>query len=204
MGRPATVKPTRTGTSQRDFIKRSGASTVGIVVASQMLPTSAGGADALFHHGVTSGDPMRDRVNLWTRVTPAVTKAAILRRRHRPGARAGRAAGSAKTNPARDNTVKVDAMDLVPDATDYYQFTAEAPRALSAGPRRCPSDRPRACARRWAPSRCRFLWLSPRAVGAATKLTTSLDRPHRVGFKRPLRRAECSTDCFQGAISMFE
>ncbi len=77
MGRPISVKPVRTGTSRREFIKRSGASTVGIVVAGQLLSTSAGAAGPVFQHGVASGDPLPDRVILWTRVTPAVAKAAI-------------------------------------------------------------------------------------------------------------------------------
>ena len=28
------------------------------------------GSEAVFRHGVASGDPLRDRVVLWTRVTP--------------------------------------------------------------------------------------------------------------------------------------
>ena len=128
MGRPISVKPVRTGTSRREFIKRSSASTVGIVVAGQMLSTSASAADAVFQHGVASGDPLPDRVILWTRVTPAVAKAAISAT-YIVATDAALAQvvlrGSAKTNPARDNTVKVDAIGLRPNTTYYYQFTAE-------------------------------------------------------------------------------
>ncbi len=128
MGRPISVKPARTGTSRREFIKRSGASTVGIVVASQMLSTSASAADTVFQHGVASGDPLPDRVILWTRVTPAVAKAAISATYVvATDAALSRIVlrGSAKTNPSRDNTVKVDAIGLRPNTSYYYQFTAE-------------------------------------------------------------------------------
>ena len=128
MGRPISVKPARTGTSRREFIKRSGASTVGIVVASQLLSTSAGAADPVFQHGVASGDPLPDRVILWTRVTPAVAKAAISATylvALDPAMTQIVLRGSAKTNPSRDNTVKVDAIGLRPNTTYYYQFAAE-------------------------------------------------------------------------------
>lgn len=131
MGRPRQVKPPRTGSTRRDFFKRSSATAVGVAAVAGVAPLlslRASAADAIFQHGVASGDPLTDRVILWTRITPAVPKAAIavtfvvgtdplltqivLR-------------GSAKTNPARDNTVKVDAIGLHANTTYYYQFTAE-------------------------------------------------------------------------------
>ena len=128
MGRPIVVKPVRTGTSRREFIKRSGASTVGLVVAGPLLPTPASAADTVFQHGVASGDPLPDRVILWTRVTPAFAKAAISATylvATDPGLTQVVLRGSAKTNPARDNTVKVDAIGLRANTTYYYQFSAE-------------------------------------------------------------------------------
>lgn len=128
MGRPIIVKAVRTGTSRREFIKRSGASTVGIVAASHLLSTSAAAADTVFQHGVASGDPLPDRVILWTRVTPGVAKAAISATfvvATDPALTQIVLRGSAKTNPARDNTVKVDAIGLRPNTTYYYQFNAE-------------------------------------------------------------------------------
>ena len=128
MGRPISVKPARTGTSRREFIKRSSASTVGIVVAGQMLSTSAGAAGAVFEHGVASGDPLPDRVILWTRVTPDVAKAAVVATyvvATDPALTQVVLRGTAKTNPARDYTVKVDAIGLRPNTTYYYQFKSE-------------------------------------------------------------------------------
>ncbi len=128
MGRPATVKPPRIGTNRRDFFKRSGATTVALVAATPLLPAMAQTAASVFQHGVASGDPLTDRVILWTRVTPAVARAAIVASyvvAADPGLTQIVLRGSAKTNPARDNTVKVDAIGLRPNTTYYYQFTAE-------------------------------------------------------------------------------
>ena len=128
MGRPATVKPARTGTSRREFIKRSGASTVGIVVAGQLLPALAQTASTVFQHGVASGDPLADRVILWTRVTLATAKAAVAVTyvvALDPALTQIVLRGSTKTNPLRDYTVKVDAIGLRPGTTYYYRFMAE-------------------------------------------------------------------------------
>ena len=128
MGHPEKVRPVRNGTSRRDFFKRSGAVAVGAAAAAELLPLQAATPSPVFQHGVASGDPLTDRVILWTRVTPASAKASI-------GVSYVVAAdpsltrvvlrGSAKTNPARDNTVKVDAIGLQPNTTYYYQFAAE-------------------------------------------------------------------------------
>jgi alkaline phosphatase D len=143
MGRPQHTKPPRTGPSRREFFKRSGATTVALAAASPLVQ-AVSSASSPFQHGVASGDPLSDRVILWTRVTPAAAKAAVpvsfvvatdaalanvvLR-------------GSAKTNPGRDYTVKVDAAGLQPGKTYYYRFSAEGAdspvgrtRTLPVGP----------------------------------------------------------------------
>lgn len=84
----------------------------------------SGEENAPFHHGVASGDPLGDRVILWTRVTP-----------ERPGPqtvvwevaadadfRRIRRAGVVVTGPAQDYTVKVDATGLAPDSVYFYRF----------------------------------------------------------------------------------
>ena len=133
MGRPRQTKTRPQGTTRRDFFKRSGTAAM-ILATAPTLPltgalalTTTGGT---FQHGVASGDPLSDRVILWTRITPqspqsssaAVTVAytvatdptftqVVLR-------------GTTKTNPSRDFTVKVDAGSLKPDTTYYYRFDA--------------------------------------------------------------------------------
>lgn len=80
-----------------------------------------------FAHGVASGDPLIDRVILWTRVTPpqgftgpvmvqwrvmdATTETVV-------------ASGHIQTGPERDYTVKVDATGLMPGHVYRYQFHA--------------------------------------------------------------------------------
>lgn len=84
-------------------------------------------ADKPFYHGVASGDPLTDRVIIWTRVTPenAVSeietsweiadsedfKPVLLK-------------GKVTTSPERDYTVKVDVKSLQPNHTYYYRFRA--------------------------------------------------------------------------------
>lgn len=81
---------------------------------------------ANFLHGVASGDPLRDRVILWTRATPSRPDAAavsvdwevstdvdfrkVVRR------------GTATTTAARDFTVKVDVAGLKPNTEYRYRF----------------------------------------------------------------------------------
>ena len=85
---------------------------------------------ALFRHGVASGDPLTDRVVLWTRVTPPDTRSAIgpIDVRWQVAADEAMtqvvARGAARAEPERDFTVKVDAGELKPGATYYYAFDA--------------------------------------------------------------------------------
>lgn len=78
-----------------------------------------------FAHGIASGDPQRDRVILWTRVTP-VDPTETLRVRWAvasdPGMKQIRQSGRFVTDRRRDFTVKVDAAGLKPSLTYYYQF----------------------------------------------------------------------------------
>ena len=131
MGRPAQVKPPVTGANRRDFFRRSGAGTVALAASTPWLPLAADAALAaspVFAHGVASGDPLADRVILWTRISPATAKAALSVTfvvALDPALTQVVLQGSAKTNPARDYTVKVDAIGLRANTTYYYRFSAE-------------------------------------------------------------------------------
>lgn len=127
MGRPTKLQPARTGTNRRDFFKRTGATTVGIAVASPLLATSADAAAAVFQHGVASGDPLSDRVILWTRVSVLSTKPLVPVTwvvATDPGLRSIVLRGATTTSAARDFTVKIDAAGLRPATTYYYRFNA--------------------------------------------------------------------------------
>jgi len=86
-------------------------------------------AAAHFTHGVASGDPLADRVMLWTRILPGdgVTRAVNCRWEVARDAtfEAIVAEGVATAIPERDYTVKVDAIGLKPDSRFCYRFVAE-------------------------------------------------------------------------------
>ena len=94
--------------------------------------------------GVASGDPLQDRVILWTRITPQQPggEIAYTWKLNPVDRRAGGAkSGSGVTGPARDYTAKVDATGL--DAGRAYTFEFQAggvtsptgrTRTLPAGP----------------------------------------------------------------------
>ena len=81
-----------------------------------------------FDHGVASGDPLADRVILWTRITPADPKAgpiAFSWKLNPIDRRAGGAkSGSGTTDAGRDFTVKVDVTGLDAGRAYTYEFTA--------------------------------------------------------------------------------
>ncbi|MGH9314338.1 MAG: alkaline phosphatase D family protein, partial [Vicinamibacterales bacterium] len=78
----------------------------------------------VFHHGVASGDPLTDRVILWTRVTtPAQTPPEVRWEVSRNAAFTRIVTrGMTRTGAARDFTVKIDAVGLAPATTYYYRF----------------------------------------------------------------------------------
>lgn len=80
-----------------------------------------------FYHNVASGDPLNDRVIIWTRVTPNdftlpvdVTFAVALD----TGMTNIVAQGSISTDATVDYTVKVDVTGLQPETYYYYEFKA--------------------------------------------------------------------------------
>ncbi|CAH1001263.1 hypothetical protein LEM8419_02162 [Neolewinella maritima] len=81
-----------------------------------------------FYHGVASGDPLEDRVIIWTRITPdslngaAVTVDWIVATDPKLTTVVGQ--GTLTTDASRDYTVKVDVTGLQGGTTYYYGFTA--------------------------------------------------------------------------------
>ena len=80
---------------------------------------------AAFHHGVASGDPLQDRVILWTRITPQGSGDVAYRWSLNPvDRRGGGKRGEGMTGPDRDYTVKVDVSGLDPGRAYTFQFEA--------------------------------------------------------------------------------
>ena len=80
-----------------------------------------------FYHGVASGDPLTDRVIIWTRVTPEDSVSSIdvqwevsANDQFDPVLKDG----SLATSPLQDYTVKVDVTGLQPGTRYYYRFQA--------------------------------------------------------------------------------
>jgi alkaline phosphatase D len=96
--------------------------------AAAALPESAWAVSAgvpAFAHGVASGDPRRNRVVIWTRVTPADTQPLFVQWTVATDQAMSNvvASGERRTSRVRDFTVKVDVNGLQPGATYYYQFS---------------------------------------------------------------------------------
>lgn len=92
-----------------------------------------------FRHGVASGDPLPDRVVLWTRVTtdrdvPVGWTVAL-----DPDLRTVVARGTARATAVRDHTVKVDAGRLRPYTTYFYAFEVSGVRSAVGRTRTAPT-----------------------------------------------------------------
>ncbi|MGR4864925.1 alkaline phosphatase D family protein [Caulobacter sp. LARHSG274] len=91
---------------------------------------------ARFAHGAASGDPLHDRVILWTRVTapdaagPTAVRWEVATD---PGFKTIVKRGRASAQAARDHTIKVDVVGLKP-ATDYFYRFRLGPTGKAAGP----------------------------------------------------------------------
>ena len=114
--------------------RRAALTFLGLGVATPVLAEAPGlylGA-VTFQHGVASGDPLADRVILWTRVTPAEATARDIAYRwrispagpHRRFRRIKILTGSGTTSAARDFTIKVDAAGLKPGQEYFFEFEA--------------------------------------------------------------------------------
>lgn len=108
--------------SRRTFIKGA----VGTVVI-PTLPGCLATTSGPFQHGVASGDPLSDRVILWTRLSPQLLPAISLDFDWRVATDANMTElvreGTGSSYAARDFTVKLDVDGLQPATTYYYQFS---------------------------------------------------------------------------------
>ena len=89
---------------------------------------------APFYHGVASGDPLNDRVIIWTRVTPENGTAAPIEVMWKISTDKELtnviSAGTFVTDADRDYTVKIDVDGLMPEQTYYYAFEAMGKQSI--------------------------------------------------------------------------
>ncbi len=89
-----------------------------------------------FRHGVGSGDPLADRVILWTRITPTTDTTVPIAYvwRISPVGAGKSLSGKGTTDASRDYTVKVDVAGLRPGQDYTFEFTANgvtSPKGLT-------------------------------------------------------------------------
>lgn len=130
----------RPGLTRRTFLKGLGITSGSLGVSTSLIgcggqsdaavqdteitPNSAN-SNVQFVHGVASGDPMSDRVILWSRVTPSNESAALAVRLsvYRDEALEQFVKSvNVTTDSTRDFTVKIDCDELSPDTVYFYQF----------------------------------------------------------------------------------
>ncbi len=123
---------------RRQFLRQ-----VSIASGGALLPVLAGcgsstaigidprAGEAAFLHGVASGDPLSDRVILWTRVTPEGEGSLQVRYRVATDPAMTQVLIDERvfTDADRDYTVKVDPLGLQPGTTYYYQFEVGTTRS---------------------------------------------------------------------------
>ncbi|MCC5885881.1 MAG: alkaline phosphatase D family protein [Gammaproteobacteria bacterium] len=112
--------------ARTNFTRRALLRSMGLTAGGLLLPLSGLGREPGFRHGVASGDPLADRVILWTRVTPAEGQTGSIEVRWEMALdgefRNLVTGGRIETDASRDYTVKVDAAGLEPGSRYHYRF----------------------------------------------------------------------------------
>ena len=116
----------KTGLNRRQLLQGLGAS-LGVLALRGFEVQAA--SPVYFTHGIASGDPLSDRVILWTRVLPGNGQDEIIRctwqvavdRRFRQIL----STGEASTSAQQDYCLKIDAAGLSPNQHYFYRFIAE-------------------------------------------------------------------------------
>jgi len=134
MGRIRTSTVRRIGTSRRNFLRRTGAAAVALGTGSLLAACGGGDDDPVtvpagsgtFRHGVASGDPLADRVILWTRITPAGAGPMSLECvvATDPAFSSVVVRQTLTTDATVDYTVKTDVAGLQAETTYYYRFSS--------------------------------------------------------------------------------
>ncbi len=110
--------------NRREFLMSAAGSGLVLPTAARAQAPRPARLSRVFLHGVASGDPLVDRVVLWTRVSVSGgTPDVRWRLATNPTLANVVASGTVRTAEVRDFTVKVDAGGLEPGRTYYYSFT---------------------------------------------------------------------------------
>lgn len=96
-----------------------------------------------FYHGVASGDPLHDRVIIWTRVSPKNSQKPIKvswKMTEDVNMNQIVQSGTVKTDASRDFTVKIDVDKLFAGKTYYYQFEAFGKKSIIGRTKTTPKE----------------------------------------------------------------
>lgn len=109
--------------------RRKALALLGMGAASPALCAQPASAQAkvAFAHGVASGDPLADRLMIWTRITTAANVKPLVRWEVASDAafKSIVAKGQGVADPARDHTVKIDVGGLKPGQDYLYRFICQ-------------------------------------------------------------------------------
>ena len=127
--------------SRRNMIRKAPVAMIGATGFSgcTTVPDDSGNA---FAHGVASGDPLADRVILWTRVSTLSAAPVSVRwwiAEDQAFAKVVNS-GTLIAEPSRDFTVKVDAAKLASDRYYYYRFATATQESPVGRTRTLPTD----------------------------------------------------------------
>ena len=117
-----------------------------------------------FAHGIASGDPLADRVIIWTRVMPERVPSPVGAVRWAvavdPDMRTVVASGVQVPRHEHDHTVKVDVTGLSPATTYYYRFALGAEHSITGRTRTAPAPGSPTTHVRIAAMSCSSYWSS--------------------------------------------
>ncbi|QLE97615.1 alkaline phosphatase D family protein [Neptunomonas phycophila] len=114
--------------SRRDFLRLSAYGFGAAVISTGLMGCNSDSNNIAvsFAHGVASGDPLADKVIIWTRITPRDADVERVTVHWEVSTDSDFAdlihQGSTTTSIDRDFTVKVDIQNLSPDTRYYYRF----------------------------------------------------------------------------------
>jgi len=128
--------------SRRNFVRAA----IGTGIAAPSLVTAGtqqSKPEGQFLHGVASGDPLQDRVIIWTRVSTSAASAEVSWQFSvTPNFEQLIASGTLLTDASRDYTVKVDVTGLSSDTHYYYLFMCDGQVSMTGRTRTLPAGKP--------------------------------------------------------------
>jgi len=112
--------------TRREFLKISALSACALIISTGLSGCSNDDTQSVsFIHGVSSGDPLSDKVIIWTRATTTASKVMINYEVSTDETFSNILHdGSYITDASKDFTVKIDIQNLTPATTYYYRFSS--------------------------------------------------------------------------------